>query len=241
MFWSLSPLTEDFAELCTVPSSRRPRKSLATQETRIFESSPSETSPELDYNVFLPSTLWFPETKSDLPHQPSPMLPSPPRLSSTLDSILRLEPSSSTDSSVLFDISIRLKSVENIQKITKSMKMVAKYAKAERDLKGARAYGVGAKAFFDNIDPVAADQAAPTAETKKQVLVLITSDRGLCGAVHSSIVKEAKKILSDAGDKDIRVVAIGDKSRAGLQRVFVSRRLISVQLHQGHSCPSGVG
>ncbi|PIC37431.1 hypothetical protein B9Z55_016063 [Caenorhabditis nigoni] len=116
----------------------------------------------------------------------------------------------------------RLKSVKNNQKITKSMKMVAaaKYAKAERDLKGARAYGVGAKAFFDNIDLVAADQAAPTAETKKHVLVLITSDRGLCGAVHSSVVKEAKRILSDAGDKDIRVVAIGDKSRAGLQRVF---------------------
>ncbi|UMM31180.1 hypothetical protein L5515_012764 [Caenorhabditis briggsae] len=108
------------------------------------------------------------------------------------------------------------------------MKMVAaaKYAKAERDLKGARAYGVGAKAFFDNIDPVA-DQAAPTEESKKQVLVLITSDRGLCGAVHSSIVKEAKRILSGAGDKDIRVVAIGDKSRAGLQRVFAKHIMVS--------------
>ncbi|UMM31179.1 hypothetical protein L5515_012764 [Caenorhabditis briggsae] len=128
----------------------------------------------------------------------------------------------------LKDISIRLKSVKNIQKITKSMKMVAaaKYAKAERDLKGARAYGVGAKAFFDNIDPVA-DQAAPTEESKKQVLVLITSDRGLCGAVHSSIVKEAKRILSGAGDKDIRVVAIGDKSRAGLQRVFAKHIMVS--------------
>lgn len=43
-------------------------------------------------------------------------------------------------------VSIRLKSVKNIQKITKSMKMVsaAKYAKAERELKPARAYGEGA-------------------------------------------------------------------------------------------------
>ncbi|CAB3406849.1 unnamed protein product [Caenorhabditis bovis] len=127
----------------------------------------------------------------------------------------------------LKDISIRLKSVKNIQKITKSMKMVAaaKYAKAERELKGARAYGVGAKAFFDNIDPKI--EGEKKEEAKKQVIVLITSDRGLCGAVHSSIVKEAKLILNNSGDKDIRIVAIGDKARAGLQRLYADKMLLS--------------
>lgn len=45
----------------------------------------------------------------------------------------------------LKDITRRLKSIKNIQKITKSMKMVAaaKYARAERELKPARVYGVG--------------------------------------------------------------------------------------------------
>lgn len=44
---------------------------------------------------------------------------------------------------VLFKVRVRLKSVTNIQKITKSMKMVsaAKYAKAERELKPAKPYG----------------------------------------------------------------------------------------------------
>merc|ERR1712212_663392 len=48
-------------------------------------------------------------------------------------------------------ISMRLRSVKNIQKITKSMKMVsaAKYARAERELKPARAYGIGAKTFYE--------------------------------------------------------------------------------------------
>lgn len=43
-------------------------------------------------------------------------------------------------------VTIRLKSIKNIQKITKSMKMVAaaKYARAERQLKPARVYGTGA-------------------------------------------------------------------------------------------------
>ena len=47
-------------------------------------------------------------------------------------------------------VSLRLKAVTNIQKITKSMKMVsaAKYARAERELKPARTYGLGAKGDF---------------------------------------------------------------------------------------------
>ena len=47
-------------------------------------------------------------------------------------------------------VSIRLKSIKNIQKITKSMKMVsaAKYAKAERELKPAKIYGSGVEGKF---------------------------------------------------------------------------------------------
>lgn len=47
-------------------------------------------------------------------------------------------------------VSIRLKSVTNIEKITKSMKMVsaAKYQIAERELKPARTYGIGAQGKY---------------------------------------------------------------------------------------------
>lgn len=129
----------------------------------------------------------------------------------------------------LKDISIRLKSVKNIQKITKSMKMVAaaKYAKAERDLKGARAYGVGAKAFFDNIDDTT-DADAKGAPKPKQLIVLITSDRGLCGAVHTNIAKEAKHIISNTPESvEVKLVAIGDKSKASLQRIYAKNFLLS--------------
>jgi F-type H+-transporting ATPase subunit gamma len=128
----------------------------------------------------------------------------------------------------LKDISIRLKSVKNIQKITKSMKMVAaaKYAKAERELKGARAYGVGAQTFYDNIgsgEESATDGtvATPKEGGKKRLLVLMTSDRGLCGAVHSSIAKEAKLILKNKpADVEYKVVCIGDKSKVAMSRVY---------------------
>ena len=65
----------------------------------------------------------------------------------------------------LKDISFRLKSVKNIQKITKSMKMVAaaKYAKAEPELKCVQAYGIGAQTFFDNIGGPLTDAVVGTA------------------------------------------------------------------------------
>uniref|UniRef100_U5EWI7 ATP synthase subunit gamma n=1 Tax=Corethrella appendiculata TaxID=1370023 RepID=U5EWI7_9DIPT len=111
-------------------------------------------------------------------------------------------------------ISIRLKSVKNIQKITQSMKMVsaAKYSRAERDLKQARPYGEGAKQFFEK-----AEVAAPEQEPKK-LYIAVTSDSGLCGAVHTGVARYIRGEL--ANDPNISVVCVGDKSRAILSRLY---------------------
>merc|ERR1711874_659582 len=97
-------------------------------------------------------------------------------------------------------IAIRLKSVKNIQKITQSMKMVsaAKYARAERDLKKARPYGTGAQAFYDQAKIGEEAEGAPAAAGGKELYVAITSDRGLCGGVHSSICKTINNTSSQA-------------------------------------------
>nr|ACI67573.1 ATP synthase subunit gamma, mitochondrial precursor [Salmo salar] len=90
----------------------------------------------------------------------------------------------------LKDITIRLKSIKNIQKITKSMKMVAaaKYARAERQLKPARVYGNGASALYEK-----AEIKAPEGVANKHLLIGVSSDRGLCGAVHS--IKNASEMI----------------------------------------------
>merc|ERR1719499_1399956 len=64
------------------------------------------------------------------------------------------------------------------------MKMVsaAKYARAERDLKAARPYGNGAQAFYNSAQVGPQEGEEPP---KKTLYVAITSDRGLCGGVHS--------------------------------------------------------
>jgi len=124
----------------------------------------------------------------------------------------------------LKDIATRLKSVKNIQKITKSMKMVsaAKFAKAERELKPARVYGAGAKAFYDHLE-------APVDETKPNHLyVAISSDKGLCGGVHSAIGKAIKAEMAEkSADANVKMVSVGDKARGILARVFKENFLFS--------------
>jgi F-type H+-transporting ATPase subunit gamma len=75
-------------------------------------------------------------------------------------------------------ISMRLKSVKNIQKITQSMKMVsaAKYSRAERELKQVRPYGLGSKQFYEKAE-VAEAVPEKSGETKR-VFLHMSSDRG---------------------------------------------------------------
>lgn len=125
----------------------------------------------------------------------------------------------------LKDISLRLKSVKNIQKITASMKMVsaAKYARAERELKGARPYGESTKQFYEK-----AEVEAPAAEAKpKHLYIAMTSDRGLCGGVHSSIVKAIRAEMAKDSE-NAAIVCIGDKSRSMLHKQWGSKIIMSV-------------
>jgi len=127
-------------------------------------------------------------------------------------------------------ISIRLKSVKNIQKITQSMKMVsaAKYTRAERELKQARPYGEGSKQFYEKAE------IAPPAEENKKLYLAITSDRGLCGAVHTGVARQIRFEL--AADPNIKVFCVGDKSRAILQRLY-SKNIIMVASDIGRLPP----
>uniref|UniRef100_A0A8C5KE10 F-ATPase gamma subunit n=1 Tax=Jaculus jaculus TaxID=51337 RepID=A0A8C5KE10_JACJA len=111
----------------------------------------------------------------------------------------------------LKDITRRLKSIKNIQKITKSMKMVAaaKYTRAEQELKPARVYGTGALALYEKADIKGSE------DKKKHLFIGVSSDRGLCGAIHSSITKQIKNEVTalTAAEKDVMLVVIGDKIR----------------------------
>lgn len=125
----------------------------------------------------------------------------------------------------LKQISMRLKSVKNIQKITQSMKMVsaAKYARADRELKPVRPYGQGASAFYEKIE------AAPSPDKPKQLIIAMSSDRGLCGGIHSAVCRVIKAELTESSaPENVAVVCVGDKARAQLQRVFAANIMFQV-------------
>ncbi|GAA5859864.1 hypothetical protein JCM8547_004362 [Rhodosporidiobolus lusitaniae] len=117
----------------------------------------------------------------------------------------------------LRELEQRIKSVGNIGKITKSMKMVAasRLARAQRSMTDAKAYGAANQAVFEQ-----SEASKSEAKVEKILYIVASSDRGLCGGIHSSVAKFAKKDLEngEGAGKEIRVVALGEKPKQQMAR-----------------------
>merc|ERR1712168_399633 len=123
----------------------------------------------------------------------------------------------------LRDIQNRLKAVKNIQKITKSMKIVsaAKFNRAERELRQARPYGHGAAAFYESAE-VTQDEKKPV-----HLIVSMSSDRGLCGGIHSNIFKAIRAAVPEKpAGTEVKIIAVGDKQKGLLSRLFSDKILM---------------
>jgi len=147
---------------------------------------------------------------------------------------LTSQPSSTRNMATLREIEMRLKSVRNIEKITKSMKMIAstKLAKAQRAMGEAKKYGVANVELSSHTKP--ADDAS---HKPKKLFVVISSDKGLCGGIHSSVSKATRRALRGEAinegsdpfpvDPDSPVMIVGDKSKAQLSRAVPKNIVMS--------------
>lgn len=105
------------------------------------------------------------------------------------------------------------------------MKLVAaaKLSKAERLLKDVRPFGFGTLSFYkhythiDMLDYI-----------ENRLIFAVTSDRGLCGGIHSAVVKKVKLELSRPDQKFAKVVCIGKKSEELLVNTHKSNILFTV-------------
>jgi F-type H+-transporting ATPase subunit gamma len=113
----------------------------------------------------------------------------------------------------LREIEDRLKSIRNIEKITNTMKIVAstKLTRATRAMTESRQYGKTSNTVFEN-----AETKALEGDDKKTLLVVASSDKGLCGGIHSGLTKAVRKIMVDHPNCDI--VVLGEKCKAQLGR-----------------------
>jgi len=95
------------------------------------------------------------------------------------------------------------------------MVSAAKYARAERELRQARTFGAGTQAFYEKAE-VTQDEKKPN-----HLIIAMTSDRGLCGSVHSNIVRAIKAdVPKKAAGTNVKYIAVGDKARAMLSRLY---------------------
>jgi len=102
----------------------------------------------------------------------------------------------------LRDIRRRIKGVQNTEQITKAMKMVAaaKLRRAQENVISARPY---ARKISGLVNHLLTDELSGTNElllnrqTKKVLVVVLTSDRGLCGAFNTNILKEAVRLIEE--------------------------------------------
>ncbi len=129
----------------------------------------------------------------------------------------------------LKELKDRIKSVKSTQKITKAKQMVAaaKLRKAQSAAEAARPYATRLAGVMASLAGKVSGDAAPlllrgTGSAQKHLLVVVNTDKGLCGGLNSNIVKEAKlqakKLLAEG--KQVSFYLVGRKGRAPIRREY---------------------
>ena len=120
----------------------------------------------------------------------------------------------------LRDIKNRIVGVKSTQKITRAMKMIAtaKLRGAQQRIVGARPY---ANKIGEMLSRLAADDTLQSntffavRQTKKICVVVVTADRGLCGAFNTNIIRESTNYISEElkNDSTVSVFTLGKKAK----------------------------
>ena len=118
----------------------------------------------------------------------------------------------------LRDIQRRIKSVQSTQKITKAMKLVAasKFRRAQERILEARPYAKKMNELLGSLVERAGDITHPLLarrDTGRKRLVIVTADKGLCGAFNSNILRESLRFLRGADEASVTLIVVGKKAR----------------------------
>jgi F-type H+-transporting ATPase subunit gamma len=132
----------------------------------------------------------------------------------------------------LLDIRRRIRSVKSTQQITRAMKMVAaaRLRRAQDSIFKARPYANQMLTLLASLAARTEQRAHPLLAERpieKVLLVLITADRGLCGAFNANLMRAAQDYLEEQGAKEVSLLAVGRKGRD----VFRKRPLEMVSEH----------
>ncbi len=139
----------------------------------------------------------------------------------------------------LKDLRVRIDSVKATRKITSAMKMVAaaKLRRAQEQAEAARPYAEHMESILKRLAASVAGQPgmpkllAGTGQSDTHLLVVATSDRGLCGGFNSSIVREARRTITklEGEGKTVKILCVGRKGRDQLRREFRSKIIDTIE------------
>ena len=128
----------------------------------------------------------------------------------------------------LKELSDRIDSVKGTKRITNAMKMVAaaKLRRATEGAESARPYAERMEKILSSLASGANEGSSPlltgTGSDKRHLLLVVTSDRGLCGGFNSSIIRkvaeDARRL--EAEGKSVQMVIVGRKGVVGLRTEF---------------------
>ncbi|HHJ52169.1 MAG TPA: F0F1 ATP synthase subunit gamma, partial [Caldithrix abyssi] len=128
----------------------------------------------------------------------------------------------------LREIRKRISSVKSTQQITKAMKMVAaaKLRRAQENILAFRPYAYELRNLIADLSAKVEDQTQvplmARRPVKKVLLVVVTADRGLCGAFNSNIVRHAAERINDYPEAEVELFMVGRKGLEFFQHRHVT-------------------
>ncbi len=116
----------------------------------------------------------------------------------------------------LRDVKQRIRSVKNTEQMTKAMKLVSasKLRKAQEAIQTARPYAHQLRGVMNHLVARCNKDLHPLLDNRtgnRVMLVVITADRGLCGAFNSNIVKMTQELITENADREISLFIAGKK------------------------------
>jgi F-type H+-transporting ATPase subunit gamma len=123
----------------------------------------------------------------------------------------------------LLDIRRRIRSVKNTQQITRAMKMVAaaRLRRAQERVFNARPYARQMLELLSSLAARTEQRAHPLLAERpveKLLLVLVTGDKGLCGAFNTNLIRAAQDYLEESRARRVSMIAVGRKGRDFFRR-----------------------
>ena len=122
------------------------------------------------------------------------------------------------------DIRRRIKGVKSTGKITRAMEMISavKMRKSVQSVLGIRPFALSAIELLNQLDIATKGESHPlltVRPVKKELYVVITSNRGLCGAFNAQVARKLRQILKEDTDREQVFITLGKKGEMAVRRL----------------------